>query len=101
VPEELTGRDESEDLAVDGRIMFGEITCDGVEWILVAQDPVASTCKHGNRLSDSMKGRKFIDQLRYYKLLKKDSALCGWSFVGLVCSQRNRKSFPNNFIEMN
>jgi hypothetical protein len=33
-------------------------------------------CKHGNELSDSIKDRKFLDQLKDYYLLKKDLTLC-------------------------
>jgi len=34
---------------------------------------VLGSCEHGNELSDSIKGTELLDQLNYYKLLKRDS----------------------------
>jgi hypothetical protein len=35
-----------------------EVKWDGVDWIYVAEEgPLAGSCKHGNKLSVSMKGR--------------------------------------------
>jgi hypothetical protein len=36
--------------------------------------PVADCCEHGNEPSGSIKGRKFLDYLTEYSLLKKVSA---------------------------
>jgi hypothetical protein len=38
------------------------------------QGPVARSCEHGNELSGSIKGGKFLDGLSDYRLFKKDSA---------------------------
>jgi len=45
-----------------------------VDWIDVAQDRsrVAGSCEQGKELSVSIKCRKFLDQLKNDKLLKKD-----------------------------
>jgi hypothetical protein len=39
------------------------------------QGPAAGCCEHGNEPMGSIKGSGFLDELRDYKLLKKDSAL--------------------------
>jgi hypothetical protein len=39
------------------------------------QDPVVCSCGQGNEPSGSIKGGEFLDQLRYYQLLKD----CLWS----------------------
>jgi hypothetical protein len=36
--------------------------------------PVAGSCEHINETSASIIGRDFLDQLKDYQLLKKDSA---------------------------
>jgi len=35
---------------------------------------VAGSCEHISESSGSIKGREYLDQLTYYRLLKKDSA---------------------------
>jgi hypothetical protein len=41
---------------------------------------VAGSCEHGNELTVSIKGEEFLDHLKVYKFLKKDS------FDGFGCS---------------
>jgi hypothetical protein len=78
--ENLKGRDHSEDLGVDGRIILEwilwKIGWGSVDWIHVAQvrNQWQGSCEHGNELSDSIKGRELLDQLSDCQLLKKDSA---------------------------
>jgi hypothetical protein len=36
---------------------------------------VAGSCEHGNELSDSIKGREFLDRMRDYQHPKNDSAV--------------------------
>jgi hypothetical protein len=65
----LKGRDHSEDLGRDGKIIL--------EWILGKQggkgwnefiwlktgEPVVGPCEHGNEALGSIKGKEFLDQL--------------------------------------
>jgi hypothetical protein len=42
-----------------------------VDWIQLAQDMVQSdSCKHDNKLSDLIKGGKYLDQLSDYQFPK-------------------------------
>jgi hypothetical protein len=81
----LRGGDHLEDLGVDGRIIlrwivrkWGEKVW--TECIWLRWGPVAGCCEHGNELSGSIKGGKFLDQLSNCYLQEKDSAL--WSLMG-------------------
>ena len=69
-------RDQLRDLYVNGRIILKSIKVGGrgLDSSGSGQVQVASSCKHGNNLSGFIKGRKFLDQLRNYQLLKKVSA---------------------------
>lgn len=40
-----------------------------------SQQPVASSCEYGNEPSRFLNGKKFLNQLSKYKLLKKGSVL--------------------------
>jgi hypothetical protein len=51
--------------------------------------PVVDSCEHGNELSVSIKGGKFIDLLSDYKLLDKDSA--PWLSIFYGASNRSVK----------
>jgi hypothetical protein len=45
---------------------------------------VAGSCENGNEPSGSIKGGEFLDQLRGYKILKKEPGLCSQSVSQLV-----------------
>ena len=45
-----------------------------MDWIDLAQNDMAGTCKCSNEPSGSIKCREFLDYLRNCELLKKDSA---------------------------
>jgi hypothetical protein len=61
-----TGRDYSEDLGIDGRIISecvlrkwgGKVW---TEFICFGKGPVAGSCEHGNEPSSSIKGGEFLD----------------------------------------
>jgi len=57
------------------RMDLREIGRDSVDWMHLAEDggPVVGSCEHCNEPLGSMKGRKFLDLLSDYWLLK-DSA---------------------------
>jgi hypothetical protein len=53
------------------------IICVAVDWLRLAEGPVAGSCKHGNETSGSVKRGKFLEQLSDCQLLKNSYA--GWS----------------------
>jgi hypothetical protein len=47
--------------------------CEGVDWIGGSGlGPVVGSCEHGTDSSGCIKGKKFIDQISNFELLKKD-----------------------------
>jgi hypothetical protein len=65
--ENLKGRDHSEDLGVDGNILWEwilwETGWEGVNWMQLAQDKgtVGGYCEHGNEHSGTIKGGEILD----------------------------------------
>jgi hypothetical protein len=59
------GRDNSEDLGIDGKILdcilgnYGGKVWTGRIWLWIGT--VAGSCEHGNEPSSSIKGGKFLD----------------------------------------
>jgi hypothetical protein len=67
----LKGRDHSEDLGVDGRILlevFMEMVWEVVDWLHMTQSrgPVAGCFEHGNEPSGCIKRGEFVDYLSDY-----------------------------------
>jgi hypothetical protein len=64
--EDLKGKDHSEDLDADGRIILQRILnigckrC-GLDLSGSGYEPVAGSCEYGNEPSGSIKGRGFLD----------------------------------------
>jgi hypothetical protein len=77
----LRGKDNSEDKDVDGRIILTLILVKygwrGAHWIHLG--PLAGFCDHGNELSDSIKGGKFLDWPNV--LLPCQQGLCSVEFI--------------------
>jgi len=59
-----------------------EVGCGGLDWIDLAQD--TERCKCSKELAGSIKCREFIDWLRKYWLLRKDSGPWSWLVSWLV-----------------
>jgi hypothetical protein len=64
----MKGRDNSEDLDVDGKIILkwilGKLSWRvRIEFIWLRIGPVSGSCLHGNEPSGDTKGRKFFDYL--------------------------------------
>jgi hypothetical protein len=59
--EKLKGRDCSEDIGIDGKIILEWILgkWGGMLWDGSGQGPVAEFCEHGNEPSDFIKGGEF------------------------------------------
>jgi hypothetical protein len=53
------------------RILKNRILYDGEDWICVAQNKFSEEFKHTLIYFGSIRGGVFLDQLRYYQLLKK------------------------------
>jgi hypothetical protein len=49
--------------------MWTELT-----WLISGE--TAASYEHGNELSESVQDRRFLDQISYYQLLKKDFIQC-------------------------
>jgi hypothetical protein len=66
--ENLKGRDQLGYLGVDDIIIIKwamkVIGCENTDWIQLTLDPVAGSCEHGNESAGSMKGERFLDQMR-------------------------------------
>jgi hypothetical protein len=60
-------------LGSNNKIGVKEKAREGVDWIHLAQEPVAGSCVYGNEPSGSIKGVEFFDMLNDYQLFKKDS----------------------------
>jgi hypothetical protein len=63
--ESLKGRDNSEGLGIDGRIILkwvlGKLVGE-MDWIMWLRIGAGSgSCEHGNKLSSSIKGGKFLE----------------------------------------
>jgi hypothetical protein len=49
----------------------------GMEWLrLLKKGPVVDSCEHVNALSVSVNYLEFLDYMKHYLLLKKDSGTC-------------------------
>jgi hypothetical protein len=48
------------------RMDLAEIGWEGVDWMRLAQEPVAGCCEHGNEPSGPIKGGEFLDYLSDY-----------------------------------
>jgi hypothetical protein len=78
--ESLKGRDYSEYLHIDGRIILKWISRKrgGRLWsgfIRLRMGPVTDSCEHGDGPLGFIKGGKFLDWLSDYQLLKKDCSV--------------------------
>jgi hypothetical protein len=79
--ENLKGRDHSEDLGIDGKIILKwifRIVGEGLD--SSGSGLVAGSCEHGNEPSGFIKGREFLDKLS--KLLASQD-LCSVQLVRL------------------
>jgi hypothetical protein len=76
--EKLKGKDHSEDLDTDGRILKWILEKWGVRYELVAsgseQGPVMGPAGHSDEPSGTIKSGEFLDYLSDYQLLKKEFA---------------------------
>jgi hypothetical protein len=74
----LKGKDHSEDLGVDGKIIsewiFGSVGRCGLDLSGSGQGPAAGSYEHDNELLGSINGKELLDQLSDYQLLIKISA---------------------------
>jgi hypothetical protein len=50
---------------------------------------VAGSCEHGSELLGSISGREFLNQLRNFQLLEKDSAPWRW-FISVVSYNKDK-----------
>lgn len=57
-----------------GKMDLKEISCEDWDWIHLSQDKV-QWYEHGNEHLGFVKRGKFLDQLNYYRILKKDSTV--------------------------
>jgi hypothetical protein len=48
------------------KMSLKEMGWQGVDWIQLAQGPMAGLCEHDNEPPVSIKGRRFLDQLNDY-----------------------------------
>jgi hypothetical protein len=57
------------------KLNLQEMGSEGVNWIQLAlvRIPLIVSHEHDNKLSGCIKGKKFLDQLTYYKLIKNSS----------------------------